>query len=325
MISQGAFYRAVIDELEAGRRLVVLTELGGDFRESGGAVKTLINCDWLERNAGSGNINYMLATAALQKGCLQYHDDGSGMLKIAEPCCPESRLIVLGGGHIAKPLVGFGSKCGFSVTVVDDRPSFANGRRFPDAEKVLCESFDRCFPLLNINDSAFVVIVTRGHRHDLDCLRQVLNFKTAYTGMIGSRRRVRAAMELLLAEGYEKEKLDAVRAPIGLDIGALTPEEIAVSILAEVIAYKRRYTGVKWPETDKAVLAELALDCDEDRALATIIETKGSVPRDIGAKMVVYPDGRIVGSIGGGCSESGVIQSAYDVIRSVNTESSMSI
>lgn len=316
MKSHCALYRTVIDELEAGRRLVVLTELDGNSPESGGVVKSLVNDAWLESRAGAEAPGYALAKAAFEKGCLQYLDDKNGKICIAEPYFPESRLIVLGGGHIAKPLVLFGSHCGFSVVVVDDRPSFANSRRFPEAKKVLCESFDRCFPLLNINESAFVVIITRGHRHDLDCLRQVLKCRTAYTGMIGSRRRVRAAMEQLSAEGYEKEMLDAVRAPIGLDIGALTPEEIAISIMAEVIEFKRKRVNAKWPELDTGVLSELGKEYEERRALATIIETKGSVPRDIGAKMVIWAHGKTVGSIGGGCSEGGVIRSAYDIIRS---------
>lgn len=307
-------YRNVVDELSEGRRLAVLTEFNNDSSASSG-VKSLIYETELEGCSGAERGEYSLAKAAIESGCLQYLDDKNGNIRIAEPYFPESRLIVLGGGHIAKPLVEFGSKCGFSVTVVDDRPSFANHQRFPDAEKVLCESFDRCFPLLNINRSAFVVIITRGHRHDLDCLRQVLKLDTAYTGMIGSRRRVRAAMEQLSTEGYEKGKLDAVRAPIGLDIGAQTPEEIAISILSEVIQYKRKRIDSSWPELDYDVLTELGEECAERKALATIIETKGSVPRDIGAKLLIWSHGKILGSIGGGCSESEVIQSAYDVIK----------
>jgi xanthine dehydrogenase accessory factor len=221
----------------------------------------------------------------------------------------------LGGGHIAKPLAEFASKCGFSVFVTDDRPSFANIERFPDAKKVLCESFDRCFPLLNINSSTFVVIITRGHRHDIDCLRQTLNFKPAYIGMIGSKRRVAGVKKQLIDEGFSRDKLDAVRAPIGLDIGAVTPEEIAVSILSEAIMYKRKYSDRQWPEIDHEVLEDLSTSSDDDRAIATIIETSGSVPRNIGAKIVVYQYGKIIGSIGGGCSEGAIIQSAYEVIK----------
>jgi xanthine dehydrogenase accessory factor len=193
---------------------------------------------------------------------------------------------------------------------------FANRQRFPWADEVICESFDRVFERLGINRSAFVVIVTRGHRHDLDCLRAVLPLETAYVGMIGSKRRVRAAFEQMRAEGFPQEAIDRVHSPIGLKIGARTPEEIAVSILSEVIMNKRCRGDGSWPELDEAVLKELCREMDEPRALVTIISAKGSTPRDPGAKMVVWPDGRILGSIGGGCSESGVISAAYDIIRS---------
>jgi xanthine dehydrogenase accessory factor len=119
----------------------------------------------------------------------------------------------------------------------------------------------------------------------------------------------------LESEGYQKEKLDKVYAPIGLEIGAVTPEEIAIAIIAQVINSRRKGSEkVNWPETDMDVLAELSKEDKDPRALITIISTKGSVPREAGAKMLVWPDGKIVGSIGGGCSEAGVINIARDVI-----------
>jgi xanthine dehydrogenase accessory factor len=305
-------YQNLISELDAGRRAIVVTKLDTQCNRS---EKLLFTEDDLIRKPQAGGPAFPIAVTALNKGELQYKTDAEDRVWIAEPHFPESRLIILGGGHIARPLSEFAAKCGFSVTVVDDRPSFANRQRFPYAKQVICESFDRCFPLLNINSSAFVVIITRGHRHDLDCLRKVLTHETAYTGMIGSRRRVHGAIELLQKEGYPKEKLDAVRAPIGLDIGAQTPEEIAISILSEVIKYKRNFIKSSWPELDMDVLSELNAPCDEPRAVVTIIETKGSVPREAGAKMVVWPHGGTLGSIGGGCSEGEVIHQACDVIR----------
>jgi xanthine dehydrogenase accessory factor len=315
MKSNHELYKTVFEELEAGRRVVVLTELSSKSGLLNPPVKSLLREIELVKQEGTESIDCKLSRAAIDDGRLQCFDDKHGTIVIAEPYFPESRLTILGGGHIAKPLAEFSSKCGYSVTVVDDRPAFANNKRFPYANNVFCESFDRCFPLLNVNRSAFVVIITRGHRHDIDCLRQVLKLETAYTGMIGSRRRVSAAMEQLFAEGYPREKLDAVRAPIGIDIGAQTPEEIAVSILSEVIQYKRKSKNSNWPELDNDVLSELIEERDDPKALVTIIETKGSVPRDVGAKMIVWPHGKTLGSIGGGCSESSVIQSAYDVIR----------
>lgn len=307
-------YQAVSKEIDKGYKAVVLTALNRSSELSEVPLKKLFSELEFVDMRDMEEMVYKLVKDALCTGKLQYYRDQTGIF-IAEPYFPESRLIVLGGGHIAKPLAEFASKCGFAVTVVDDRITFANNKRFPLARQVICESFDQCFSLLNINRSAFVVIITRGHRHDIDCLRNVLQLETAYTGMIGSRRRVRAAMEQLFMEGYSSEKLDTVRAPIGLDIGGITPEEIAVSILAGVIQCKRKYSKSNWPELDKEVLDELGTVKNDSRAVVTIVETKGSVPRDIGAKMVVWTDGRTLGSIGGGCSESVVIGVAYDVIR----------
>ncbi|SHI17850.1 xanthine dehydrogenase accessory factor [Sporobacter termitidis DSM 10068] len=304
-------YKRVTETLDAGQRAVVVTTLSGD---AAALPEKLVLTEEALQEAG-GDASQALALSALDAGELALQKSASGGVCFAEPYFPESRMIVLGGGHIARPLVEFAAKCGFNVTVTDDRPSFANRQRFPLAKRVLCESFDRCIPMLNINRSCFVVIITRGHRHDLDCLREILKLETAYTGMIGSRRRVAGARQQLLSEGYTQETLDLVRAPIGLDIGAETPEEIAVSILSEAVRYKRVVSKSHWPELDTEVLAELAAPRSEPRALVTIIETKGSVPRDVGAKMVVWSDGRTLGSIGGGCSEGGVITAAYDVIR----------
>lgn len=254
------------------------------------------------------------ALNVLETGKLEFINNQDKGTVIIEPYFPEPKLIVLGGGHISKPLVEFASKVGFSVTVIDDRLSFANPNRFPDAENVICESFETCFEMLNINKSSFVVIVTRGHRHDMLCLKQTLKYDTGYVGMIGSKRRIKITREQLLNEGYSKEQLDKVNAPIGLDINAVSPEEIAISILAQLISYKRS-KKVNYLEFDSSIIEELSKDINEPRAMATIVLTKGSVPRRAGAKMIVYPDGRIVGSIGGGCSEGEVINTARDIIR----------
>ena len=240
---------------------------------------------------------------------------------LIEPYFPKPRLIILGGGHIAKPLAEFGHKVGFSVVVADDRPTFANPNRFPEADKVICEDFQNVFDSLNLRESDFVVIVTRGHRHDGVCLRNTLKYNPAYIGMIGSKRRVREMMNQLIDEGYAKERLDSICSPIGLDIGAVTPDEIAISIIAEVIKF-RRALGTRlsnnskftWPEFDHDVITETCQLSEIPRALVTIIASKGSVPRKAGAKMIVWLDGRLMGSIGGGCSEANITTLARDVI-----------
>lgn len=241
---------------------------------------------------------------------------------LIEPFFQKPRLIVFGGGHIAKPLTEFGHSVGFSIVVVDDRPTFANQNRFPFAEEVICEDFNKAFDCLHINISDFIVIVTRGHKHDGVCLRNSLKYTPGYIGMIGSKRRVKAMLEQLLTEGYDKEKLDKICSPIGLNIGAVTPEEIAISIIAQVISYRKgSISGLSknkksnWPEFDKYVIDEASTKSDIPRALITIIGTRGSVPRKAGAKMIVWLDGRTLGTIGGGCSEANILALARDIIR----------
>ena len=157
-----------------------------------------------------------------------------------EPVMPKERLLVLGGGHIALPVCEFAAKCGFEVHIVDDRPEFANRSRFPDAAEVVCDSFENGIRRFGVTPFDYVVVITRGHRHDADCLRVLLpGEEPAYLGMIGSRRRTKGLLEMLKEEGFDTDRLGKICTPIGLDIGAITPAEIAVSILSEVIAWKR--------------------------------------------------------------------------------------
>lgn len=321
-------YKNLFEKVDAGNKSVIVTKLNNnDARCKTLARKNVFTEESLaiySSKYGFDQTIYQKAKDALKSGNLQFVNVSDKEAYLIEPYFPEPRLIVFGGGHIAKPLVEFGAKAGFSVTVIDDRSSFANKQRFPDAENVICESFEKCFDLININQSAFAVIVTRGHRYDMDCLRKVLTYNTAYTGMIGSKRRVKSVMEQLLDEGHSKEELDNVNAPIGLEIGAITPEEIAFSIISQVISYRRlvnkniginKPIKVNWPEFDKGVLTELTKEDGRTKAIITIISTKGSVPRKAGAKMILWSDGKIIGSIGGGCSESSVMVTAHEVIR----------
>lgn len=239
---------------------------------------------------------------------------------VREPVLPQERLIVLGGGHIAQPVCEFGARCGFTVCVVDDRPDFANRARFPDAAEVICDSFENGILRLGITPFDYVVVITRGHRHDADCLRVLLpGTQPAYLGMIGSRRRTKELLEMLREEGFDPTRIEKICTPIGLNIGAVTPGEIAVSILSEVISYKRlpehgdpsRFCNDS--DVELSTLWYLA-ENHEPKAVVTVIETKGSTPRGTGAKMAVSPLGKVTGSIGGGCSEAAVIQDAVRII-----------
>lgn len=151
-----------------------------------------------------------------------------------------AHLVIVGAGHIAVPLAQLGSLCGFLVTVLDDRAQYAHPSRFPTADTVLAAPLRATVRVMlddgQLDNDTYIVLVTRGHQHDIDCLLEVLDAPLAYIGMIGSKRRVRTVFQLLTTEQHiPTEKFTRVYAPIGLDIGAHTPAEIAVCIMAEII------------------------------------------------------------------------------------------
>ena len=259
---------------------------------------------------------YEAACLALATGKIQRVDLTPDCSAIAEPFSPKPRLIIFGGGHIGKPLVEYASQVGFHITVIDDRLSFANTARFPQADRVICESFEKSFHALHFRPSDFIVIITRGHRHDGTVLREILKHSFCYVGMIGSKRRVKGMMEELLEEGFSQDKLSTVHSPIGLDIGAVTPYEIAISIVAELISFKNK--SLILPEFDREVIKKAHEISDIPKALITILSSKGSVPRKAGAKMIAYLDGSTLGSIGGGCSEAEVLTKGRSVMGSQN-------
>jgi xanthine dehydrogenase accessory factor len=171
---------------------------------------------------------------------LSVEDPAGGRYRVLwERITNSFNAVVFGGGHISQPLVQMLSLLDFLVTVVDDRPEFANQARFPSAHKVICESFQKSFKQLVINEDTAVIIVTRGHKYDLECLRATMGSRARYLGMIGSRKRVREILNVLREEGAPKEVEERLRAPIGLDIKGETPAEIAVSIAAEVVSVFR--------------------------------------------------------------------------------------
>jgi xanthine dehydrogenase accessory factor len=164
---------------------------------------------------------------------------GGQMQVYIEPLEPTPRLYVVGAGHVGYHLARLAHTVGFRVHVLDDREKFANAERFPEAEQVVVDSIPEWLHGSDIPSNAYVVIVTRGHRHDLDALRSLAARDLRYLGLIGSKAKVKRIYDALLAEGMPPECLQRVNAPIGLDIGAISPEEIAVSILGELIAVRR--------------------------------------------------------------------------------------
>ena len=228
---------------------------------------------------------------------------------------PAERLILLGGGHVALAVAKIASLLGFSVIVVDDRPEFASKERFPMASRVLCDSFDRAIEELGLRPTDYLCTLTRGHTWDALCLQAIRESGVLpkYLGMLGSKRRAEGVRQKLL--GDSAGLLEILHAPIGVPIGALTAEEIAVSVCAELVQERRKdqknpkadclvQTGV-----DEAALKLLA-DPERQSALLLVLQTEGETPLKPGALMAVDRFGRGYGTVGGGRAEAMAMQQA---------------
>lgn len=169
----------------------------------------------------------------------QWTESPCGDRRFEEPMGQAMRLVIVGAGHIARPLCRLAAEVGYRVTVLDDREEYARPELFPDATEVVAADYAAELLRLAAHPDTSVVLVTRGHKHDQDCLRLMAGQPLAYLGMIGSQRRIDAVYAELVEEGYSAEALRAVHAPVGLEIGAYTPAEIAVSILAQMIKVRR--------------------------------------------------------------------------------------
>jgi xanthine dehydrogenase accessory factor len=186
------------------------------------------------------------------------HDSGlicGGQLDIfVEPIVPQPRAVIFGAGHISKSLAQVAGLAGFATSVIDDRESFANRERFPEADEVLAGEYEEVFPRLTVNGDSYLVIVTRGHRDDMRVLRWAVGTPARYVAMIGSQRKVISVVKELEKEGIPRQAFERLYAPMGLEIGAVTPEEIAVSVVAEMIAV-RRNADSKWRDLSKSIFA----------------------------------------------------------------------
>lgn len=170
---------------------------------------------------------------------------------VVEPVIAPRSVIIFGGGHVSRFVSRGSAMAGFRVTVVDDRPEYANPDRFPEAARTVAGPFPRSWDLLRVTPTTSIVIVTRGHKFDEEVLKHAVTTPAGYIGMIGSRAKVAAAFRRLRGRGVPEERLAAIRAPIGFDIGAVTAEEIGVSITAELIAVRRGRHGAAAPMAER--------------------------------------------------------------------------
>ena len=234
----------LLASIEAGQSvaLVTVVKATGNYAHALG-MRTLA---WLDKplsdDLGLGELETRIVTDACQclfqrqPQMLSYQVDDSRLEVFVEVQRRPPTLIIVGAGHVALPLAQLGKMIDFEIVVLDDRPLYANKKRFPMADQVLAQPFAETLRRWPINEDTYLVLVTRGHSHDVESLLEVIDSPARYIGMIGSKRRIKAVFELLEKEkGINPAQFDRVYAPIGLDIGAESPTEIAIGIIAEII------------------------------------------------------------------------------------------
>ena len=203
--------------------------------------------------------------------------------------CPQPKLFICGGGHVAKEVAALAAYLDFRVTVMDDREALANRERFPAAERIICDSYDNLKS--HLQPDAYYVVVTPAHKADLQCVCTILPTRYRYLGMMGSRKKVADTFQNLKNAGFTEEQIRTIFAPIGLPLGAVTPGEIAFSIMGQILQEKNRHHAAS---ADRALL-----EAKETGMLCIITEKHGSAPRGVGSMMLVGESGTL-GSIGGG-------------------------
>lgn len=219
-------------------------------------------------------------------------------------------LVVCGAGYVGQGVIRLGKFLGFRVLALDDRIDFAAAAKKAGAEQVFADDFAVSLRSGKIpfDEDTYFAVMTRGHRFDRECLLEIMKHPFAYAGMMGSRARSARMRQTLAEEGIPKEKAELLHAPIGVKIGAQTPEEIAVSVLGEIIQEKAAHPGKDvFPEE---ILSGIEEAGEGQCVLATITERRGSAPRRPGTRMLVRRDHTTAGTIGGGCMEAEVIREA---------------
>jgi xanthine dehydrogenase accessory factor len=234
-------FEAALSRLDEGRAIVLATLRAGAGPGGAGAARegprctAVLDADGALVAGQADPTDAAMAARAASTGRAVLSEDAS---RFYDPVLPPERLLVLGGGHVGRAVAGFAAGLDFQVTIAEDRPGFADPARFPANVQVLQGAYPDLIERFPFGPSTYALVVTPGHLSDLDCARAVLKKDYRYLGIIGSRRKVRMVMERLVAEGCDPQRVEALYSPVGIDIGAETPAEIAVSILAEMIAVR---------------------------------------------------------------------------------------
>lgn len=272
------------------------------------------NALWQTQSAGLLQHQLAVLQACTATGFLTL----DGQRVFAERFGAVPQLVVCGGGHVAAALVKQAKLLGLPVLAIDDREEFAQQLRAAGADTVLCAPFAQALQDVPGGAETYFAVLTRSHAFDLDCLTLILQKPAAYVGMMGSRGRAALVRRQLLETGLvDSQRVESLCAPIGLAIGAQTAAEIALSILAQIVQVKNAR-----PQTEGYPIALLDAMVQAEKArtpavLATIVARHGSTPRDVGAKMLILPDGSTVGSVGGGIMEHYTVQAALKQLTQV--------
>jgi xanthine dehydrogenase accessory factor len=233
----------IVELIEKEKSFCLATVLASNIAEVRiGRKAILFDNGAIEGSLGSTQLDSSLtglAQKAFKENKSQVAEMEAGVKVFLNVISPDAQLILCGAGHIAIPLAHFARRLGFRVTVIDDRSDFASPSRFPNCT-VIADDFTAALRDYHFSPATYAVVITRGHEHDADCLIEILTKKTAYVGLIGSRRRVRFVLEMLAEKGFSRKRLKEVFTPVGLPIGAETPEEIALSIVSELVCVRRK-------------------------------------------------------------------------------------
>lgn len=280
------------------------------------------------KNAGAKALFDRQETVFREEG---FPEELAGIIRTAQPGILESegsrvflerisdgkKLVICGAGHVALCVIRIAVTLGYEVTVIEDREEYAVKARAAGAHHVLCRPFGEALDGIADDPLTAYVIMTREHIHDVECLRRILKKEFAYAGMMGSRSRTEQVRRQMLEEGFDARKVDLVHMPIGLPIGSRTPEEIAVSVAAELISVLNAADpGEGFPP---GMAEELA--AGPDGMLAMIVEKEGEAPRRPGTKMLIRADGSFLGTVGGGYAEAEILKTARQMISEGNRES----
>ncbi len=299
---------SAIETIEKDHNACVLTCIEGPNQGE----KAILNNDMIIWESGkyfSSNLPQLITGQTRT----YMHDDNR---IFCERISEKKHLVICGAGHVAIAVLNIARMIGFKVTVIDDRPKFADNARRAHADNVICDTFPNALKGITSDENTYFVIVTRGHQHDEECLEIILDYKYGYIGMMGSRGRVQRVKNGLYEAGFSENAIESLHAPIGIHIKAETPEEIAVSIMGEIILEKNTKDAENVIYEDVIAALKANQENNISSVLATIVSRRGSAPRNIGTKMLIMPDGSCIGTIGGGCVEAEVTSRAHYMLAS---------